>query len=416
MFKKLRAMVLLAAVVSVFPSTSASAVVYPQEYLRPDDAPFAVSLWLTEHPGLADVDRDPFCSGALISERYVLTVAHCVVDLFPEQVFVGIGGSSKDTMTLVQAGDFVSNKGYLANDFLWRDDIAVIRLAEPVRWAAPIAVTPPRDSSLIAPDKKLSLYGWGIDELEEVPHMLATTRQRNYSSTASKWHPTFNPKIQIAAGRRVKGKWSSACSGDSGGPLVATSAKGRRYLVGLVSYGRLACAQAPAVFTRVSAYRSWIKATKAHLEQRAATAPLNYFVIDALTDGEGVDAPYVDIANVGVEATETSATFAVKFAPSGSSSAERYVDLLAFDGRQLARIDAAGLRTAASGDAVVCPAVLSTEVEGYDYAWTVDSTCLIGVVGTRFDAVFSSRMFDSADGTVSGYDSASILDARIPMR
>lgn len=52
-----------------------------------------------------------------------------------------------------------------------------------------------------------------------------------------------------------------SCRGDSGGPLmqIANSEYGLRYyLVGIVSYGHRQCGIAPAVYTKVSAYMSFI--------------------------------------------------------------------------------------------------------------------------------------------------------------
>ncbi|MEO1336620.1 MAG: serine protease, partial [Myxococcota bacterium] len=51
------------------------------------------------------------------------------------------------------------------------------------------------------------------------------------------------------------GRRQNACNGDSGGPLFRTNAT----QVGLTSFGRTGCpTSAPAVYTRVSAFRSWI--------------------------------------------------------------------------------------------------------------------------------------------------------------
>jgi len=49
------------------------------------------------------------------------------------------------------------------------------------------------------------------------------------------------------------------CNGDSGGPLMMFSSSNQWILIGLTSYGS-GCADATysAVYTRVSAYESWI--------------------------------------------------------------------------------------------------------------------------------------------------------------
>ncbi|RWS03603.1 trypsin-1-like protein [Dinothrombium tinctorium] len=52
----------------------------------------------------------------------------------------------------------------------------------------------------------------------------------------------------------------SACMGDSGGPLVWYDRSGRATVIGVTSFGPPTCAQAgiPTVFTKISAFLSWI--------------------------------------------------------------------------------------------------------------------------------------------------------------
>jgi len=64
----------------------------------------------------------------------------------------------------------------------------------------------------------------------------------------------LNPLTQVCAGEESQGK--DTCQGDSGGPLVVKE-NGLWYLFGLTSWG-YGCGDG-GVYTRVSAFRSWIE-------------------------------------------------------------------------------------------------------------------------------------------------------------
>lgn len=52
------------------------------------------------------------------------------------------------------------------------------------------------------------------------------------------------------------------CVGDNGGPLFVKTGANSYKQVGIASYG-ISCAGPPALYTRVSAYRSWIEQVRA---------------------------------------------------------------------------------------------------------------------------------------------------------
>jgi len=86
----------------------------------------------------------------------------------------------------------------------------------------------------------------------------------------------FKSSIQICAGKPATR--TDACGGDSGGPLVSTI-KGKKVLVGVVSSGGDICngdPKAPGIYTRVSAFYTWIQRAMsgAHLVASAKACPL----------------------------------------------------------------------------------------------------------------------------------------------
>lgn len=85
-----------------------------------------------------------------------------------------------------------------------------------------------------------------------------------------------------------------SCNGDSGGPLVAYDGAHRPYQVGLVSWGPSPCGQVgvPGVYTRTSAYASWIKAQVRDVAAAKPSATIN----EAPTEAAGFKALEAQLA------------------------------------------------------------------------------------------------------------------------
>uniref|UniRef100_A0A8C9Q1S6 Peptidase S1 domain-containing protein n=1 Tax=Spermophilus dauricus TaxID=99837 RepID=A0A8C9Q1S6_SPEDA len=149
------------------------------------------------------------------------------------------------------------------NSFLVRNDIALIKLAEPVELSDTIQVAClPEKDSVLPQDYPCLVTGWGrlwtngpiADELQQGLQPVV-----GYA-TCSRWDwwSFMVRKTMVCAGGDGI---ISSCNGDSGGPLNCQAENGAWEVHGIVSFGSgQGCntLKKPTVYTRVSAYIDWI--------------------------------------------------------------------------------------------------------------------------------------------------------------
>lgn len=202
---------------------------------------------------------DQLCSATVISAREVITAAHCIAE--PGLYYVSIGGNTIDSGRLVAVEALRANSRYNKTKSI--HDIAVLRTLTPIRLRSYARMGTASLAKKIRSSRPpaLRLYGWGKNEHDEVDGRLRTAVQRQTNSVADKLFAPFDPRIEIAAAKPIRGsRYAGACSGDSGGPLVV-QIKRVSYIVGVTSYGaKRGCDTAPSVFTSVGAYTAWSKA------------------------------------------------------------------------------------------------------------------------------------------------------------
>ncbi|KAM8765940.1 serine protease 48 [Rhynchonycteris naso] len=247
--------------------------VYSGRIMGGQDAPAGRWPWQVS----LHFSQQPICGGCLISNRWILTAAHCIQLQWIPFLYTVWMGSTQAGFSKTGVKHYVSQIILHPTSEDTMADIALLKLLSRVTFNSlvlPICL-PNVTKQQTLPDS-CWVTGWGNVKENESTDYIHPLQEAEISVIGRQaceylYNPTsfflpgeeaFIKEDMICAGDNNR---KDSCKGDSGGPLSCYT-NGVWTVIGLVSWGYQCAKSLPGVYTNVIYYQKWIKATISRAE------------------------------------------------------------------------------------------------------------------------------------------------------
>jgi secreted trypsin-like serine protease len=183
-----------------------------------------------QFPYLVKIEGNFLCGGALISDQYVLTAAHCLYEnIESDQYIVWLGDIQTWNRPLGPGGVRIFDKmrAWRHENFTMPTavfDIGIIKLPKPVKFTKsiqPIKIS--KNKKVDLGKTKVTMSGWGKTNGKRYPDILKTSQLHliPVKECREKFQPFYVETVTndhiCAVGTDKHGKPITSCDGDSGG-------------------------------------------------------------------------------------------------------------------------------------------------------------------------------------------------------
>ncbi|ANW00176.1 serine protease [Bradyrhizobium icense] len=215
--------------------------------------------------GIPNTHQAHFCGGSIYNSQRIVTAAHCLIGVSPNQFEVAAGTNIlNQTVKRHKVARRIIHADY-GKAKRFDSDIALVQLAEPMklndRQMAIALLTSDQEGQVYVDPNDLIVTGWGATEeggskvrdLREVTVPFVSAKR---CTDPLSYGDRVTDKM-VCAGEPQK----DSCQGDSGGPLITVAPKDKVRLAGIVSWGD-GCARPGkyGIYTRVRAFTGWVAA------------------------------------------------------------------------------------------------------------------------------------------------------------
>ncbi|CRK95821.1 CLUMA_CG009273, isoform A [Clunio marinus] len=226
---------------------------------------YASANEFVSHAGLVySKTGEVFCGAIIVTQNWALTAAHCFA-AYPTASTIGLlvgdhdlkSGSDTIWAALYQLQSYKKHEKY--NIETNANDIALARTKTYIKFNRGVgpACMPYTfmHNDIYFDGKSLSAVGWGVTEYAgPSSNILKKAQIQVVNLQTCLQQNKFIDNTKICTKESQSG---SSCSRDSGGGLYWSY--GKKYAVGIISYGTYCASSVPSVNTRITSYINWIE-------------------------------------------------------------------------------------------------------------------------------------------------------------